>query len=241
MTTARRLTAIAAALFALSSGVSAAALTLGTIDVESAGQTAIDQGKPGAVTSEANGRLTFSGAFAYHWKMLDPTVDESALPGEFDPVNRNCEIGAGNCNEGGFIVNRNRGDSGGSDVVLELNRSVPGYAGAYFQSIIFDLFTSSSEGIDVFFYSATDTRSSDNFSPGDGNKSWVKGTRIDVERVLENVTRIKFAVDSSTLGLDNLVITLGGVTDVPAVPEPGSYALVGLALLAAGAARRRRA
>ncbi len=61
----------------------------------------------------------------------------------------------------------------------------------------------------------------------------------------ENYTTLQFDFGTGTLGLDNLQFTLSDAT-VPnngggTVPEPASYALVGLALLAAGAASRRKA
>jgi PEP-CTERM motif len=243
MTTARRLTALASALFALSSGVSAATLPDIDVNFEAAGAAASDPAvmKPVEVASEPG--LKLSGAWGYGWSMLDDVKDSQAKPGEFD--GGSCAIAplGGTCNTGGFIVNRNRGQGNGSKIVLELDSAL--FPNRYFQSITFDLFTYSSVNPKVYVYdTAGKSAFSDNFKADDGNRFWTKGTGFDVASLLANVTKLEFDVGASTLGLDNLKIVLTAATVPPpggTVPEPASYALVGLALLAAGVSRRRSA
>ena len=56
----------------------------------------------------------------------------------------------------------------------------------------------------------------------------------------DQVTSLVFSAGGDFIGLDDLKITLtDGGNPGGNVPEPASYALVGLALLAAGSASRR--
>ena len=63
-----------------------------------------------------------------------------------------------------------------------------------------------------------------------------------VFRDTDRVDRLEFApaAPGSVFGMDNLNIELSQTTTDNPVPEPASYALVGLALLAAGGASRKR-
>lgn len=236
MTTVRRSTALAIALFALSAGVSAAPTF--DLDFEAEGKDAVGKLEP--VKPTALKGLKLSGAWGYGWNMLIKAPAD-IRPEEFDEANPKgnyCGSLSGKCNEGGFLLNRDFSAGKGSSIVLSVDEKL--FPSGYFKSITLDLFTNTDSGLKL---TATGrdgkTDISDNF--GAGSKAWQTGQLIDMLTefdTLGEVVSLEFSVGASTLGLDNMAIVMGGVT-VP-VPEPAGYGLVGLALLAAGAASRRR-
>ena len=166
----------------------------------------------------------FSGAFAYSYDMVKSTSGDVVRPGD-------------NSNTGGFIINRNRGVTEPLTLILSLDDGV--YPGRYFTGIQFDVYTNSSNP-KVTAVLASGAREEKELTPGDGANLWTRNPLITFD-ALSQVTRLEFSTTlGGGIGLDNLSITLSAGSD-GTVPEPGSYALVGVALLAAGAARRRKA
>ena len=74
---------------------------------------------------------------------------------------------------------------------------------------------------------------------GDGEKRWSRSGLYEFNPLMQ-FDRLEFSSGIAVLGLDNLSITLTAAGGGGTAPEPASYALVGLALLAAGTASRRR-
>jgi hypothetical protein len=218
----------AATLAVLSLGAQASAVTLDFNSLIPAGATA-----PVAVGTSQVG-FTFSGAYAWNTGIATETNDPK--PGDLS-------------NTSGFIVNKNRGADAG-DIELLLSGS---NTGKFFKLLSFDLFVTQTtpvveahsvvNGVDHLIESFS-------LTPGDGNKLWSTASLREFT-ALEQVNRLVIGTRSGTppapdfgiLGMDNLNIDFiastnggGGGT----APEPASYALVGIALLAAGTASRRR-
>lgn len=229
MTSAFRTTALAAALVAFSWGASAAPVTI-SLDFDKLGADAIDAKAPIPV-SVVDG-VYFQGAWAYEWNMLKPS-DPSVADG----------------NEGGFLINRDRNPTTTFDIVVSLEEltvaaakaaGATTYPGQFFKSITFSLFTGGAKPT-LSYTDANNEQKSRNLTPGDGDLLWSDGNTYTFDALDQIRTLVFSGSQGAVLGLDNLQITL---TDaIPGggnVPEPASYALVGLALLAAGSARRRR-
>lgn len=173
----------------------------------------------------------FSGAFAYEYDML---TSADIRPGD-------------NANQGGFIMNRVRPNvsdpSSFLPTVLALTLDSTVYPGQFFTGIQFDVYTNSPNP-ELTAFSASGSWQVADLTPGNSNKLWTRTANLTIDPLLQ-VTRLEFSTtQGGGIGLDNLSITLsdasiggGGGT----VPEPASYALVGLALLGMGMSRRRRA
>lgn len=248
MKSALQLTA-AASLLAMFSLGAAAAPTIVSLDFDKEGDQAL--GNPPSVPSgpvkvEYVSGITFSGAWAYKFGMFKAG---DVVPSEIDQNGNvfTCgspplPSGGSACNESGYISNRDRPSNGGSILTLTLDPSV--YVGLYIKSLSFDIWHNgdpSSAPISIRFVDKStgtpDYQDWLNISAGD--KLW--STPAPEAVGLPKATSIEFDFGASALGLDNLKITVDGPgAPPPSVPEPGSYALVGLALLAAGAARRRK-
>lgn len=230
------LTAIASLLAMFSLGAAALPTTY-SLDFEAEGLLALDSAGPFAVESVQG--IKFTGAWAYKPGMF---ASPDVVPGEFD-VGGNYACDPGPCSTTGYLSNRDRSPAGGQKLVLTLDPTV--FLGLYITSFGFDIwhngdpstssirFVDSSSGVAQY-------QDWTNISAGD--KVWSTPKEEAVR--LAKATSIEFDFGASALGLDNLRITVDGPGTPPppsGVPEPGSYALVGLALLAAGAARRRKA
>lgn len=231
MKSAVRSTVLAAALAALSCAAVANPIT---IDFEAEGNAAVTANAPVQIGSI--GGFLFTNAWAYKSPMF--SAADRPLPAVWDiepgpPLTVECEFSPQECNLTGFIMNRTRGGLG---QVLDIALDPTG--GRFFTSITFDLFhNASSAKISLLNNGVW----SDLTGFTDGQLDWQNGLTSNWagDAALAGVTTLRFDFGTSALGLDNLSFTLSGTSGGTA-PEPASYALVGLALLAAGAARRRK-
>lgn len=231
MTSAFRTTALAAALGVFSWGASAAPVTIISLDFDKQGEEAIAAQAPIAVSVIDN--VYFTGAWAYEWNMLRPS-DPSLADG----------------NESGFLINRNRTPTTTFDIVVSLEdlavaagkaAGATAYPGQFFKSITFSLFTAGAKPT-LSYTDASNVVKSRNLTAGNGDLLWSDGNTYTFDALDQIRTLVFSGSNDAVLGLDNLQITLtDAIPDGGNVPEPASYALVGLALLAAGSASRRRA
>ena len=227
MTPSFRSTALAAMLAALSIGASAGPVVL---NFEVLGQqalgdpTATPKVDPAPVQVNTVGGFSFGGsAWAYHFGMIDEDVDNG--PGDAT-------------NQGGFIINRSRDVTTAGTIVLSIDNSGL-YKGRYFNALQFDVFTSAGAATVSAFNAKNEKRLVADLTATDGNKFWTTTDDNPIDEGFQ-ATRIEFFTASAVIGLDNISITLSDATTAK-VPEPASYALVGLALLGVGLARRRTA
>ena len=239
MTTALRSIALAAALAAVSCGAMAETVTINFDSFWN--DDTIDAGDPPkAVGAGDVAGFVFStdSAWAYRKEMLDPSLD--VLPDVWDAPGV-CTGDDDACNNTGFIMNKTRGVADGSVIDISLDPTV--FGSRYITAINLRLFHNAGQGDEsgkvIAFNAAGDSEELEGFSSG--TRRWVGwGTTL---KTLQDATTLRFDFAGNALGLDNLDFTLSEAVDPPppGVPEPSSYALVGLALLAAGAARRRKA
>lgn len=226
MTTAFRHSVLASALLAAGCGAFAAPVTINFDDL---GQQAIKDGKPVALTSTQG--VNFSGAFVYEWDMLKPGVDTTPAPS----------------NLGGFLINRDRG-ADPTDIVVSLetlalasNTAGKNFPNQYFSSISLSLFAGGTLNSPPpkITYTANGKPMTVELPKGGPSLFWSDNNVINFNEQ-DQVTELRFSNGTGVFGLDNLVITLTDPGTGGNVPEPAGYALVGMALLAAGAASRRR-
>ena len=231
-----RTTALAAALAAASFGAAADSVIL---DFNALGKKPSTAGAPVAITGELQG-LVFSNAYAYDTSMWDPNQDLKTP--DCSPLQTpSCTA------SGAFIMNDDRvTDPGGGFSGISITRGANmKRRGEFFNSINLSVFDSGAALIySVFKANATDSEadfppsgstSQDGYVWNPRSSSWDDSLQID---------RIFITTgDSAFFGIRSLTIGLTAATkpDPSPVPEPAGYALVGLALLAAGAASRRRA
>lgn len=238
MTPAFRSTALAAALAAVSCGAMAE-----KIDFDSFWDASIkDSDPPKAVGKGDVKGFLFStdSAWAYKKEMLKPgqTADFDVLPAVWDIKNPGvCNGTAERCNNTGFIMNRIRG-KGGNVIDISLDPAV--FGSRYITNITLDLFHNAERG-KVIAIAGNEFADLPGFTVGE--TEWILGWKADLTGLSFRATTLRFDFGANALALDNLDFTLSAAVPPPppGVPEPGSYALVGLALLAAGAARRRKA
>ena len=230
MTSAFRTTALAAALAAFSCGALAVPVVL---DFEALGKQAVEANAP--ISVGAVDGFYFQGAYAYNTSMLSGN----------DPMP------AGD-NAGGYLVNRGR-DFKTNDIVISLQKpqevaaknadTATDFSGQFFQAISFSLFSSGASPT-LSYTTASGRQEIIELNSGSGAMFWSFGNGPFDFDPQDQVTSLVFSARGAVLGLDNMEITLtaaGNPGGGGNVPEPTSYALVGLALLAAGAATRRRA
>lgn len=178
--------------------------------------------------------LQFQGAFAYGEGMLDDATEPGGL-------------GDGSRGRGGFILNQSRDLSvDRSDIVISLvpTATTRGAASAsatsateFFDAIAFRLFTTGITQLWGGNAAGTETLVQ-GYTGGSG--IWTpQPERVDLQNTMEYVY-LRFKTDGGAIALDDMLVTLSTATDPNgSVPEPASYGLVGLALLAAGTATRR--
>lgn len=169
--------------------------------------------------------LRFTGATAYRGSMASSQDGgEPSLPA------------------GGMAMNRAPDPSTGDGIpgaVTDLNISLID-PNAYFTSMILDYAISGTTSF--ILWSGNTAKTPVTLIGGGSSMPWNTGEDLTKYLAGSHVNRIEFYSDSpSLLALDNFQFdTAGGGTPPPTVPEPASYALVALALLAAGGASRRR-
>ena len=245
MRTAFRSTALAAALAVVSCGAMAE-----KIDFESFWGATVDAGAAptavGVKDARVKGFLFSEGtAWAYRKEMLNPSLD--VLPDVWEsPGTCKPPVGADPdvvCNNSGFIMNKTRRTGDGSVIDISLDPTV--FGGRFITSITLDLFHNAANGkLFVLDANGNALGDFDGFPPG--TRVW-REWRADLDLIknpkFATATTLRFNFGGHALALDNLNFTLSAAVPPPppGVPEPGSYAQVGLALLAACAARRRKA
>ncbi|MDH4392706.1 MAG: PEP-CTERM sorting domain-containing protein [Aquabacterium sp.] len=245
MTPAFRSTALAAALATMSYGAMAE-----KINFESFWDSTIkNTDQPKSVgKSDVKGFVFAEGTvWAYKKEMLKPgvNINDDVLPTFWD-LPGTCTTPSGTtsadrealCNTTGFIMNRPRGSSGR---VVDVSLDPALYGSRYITNITLDLFHNAPSG-SISAIAGSESRVLNGFTSGD--TKWIIGWKADLSNLPFQATTLRFDFGQNALALDNLNFTLSGSSGGGGggtAPEPASYALVGLALLAAGAARRRNA
>lgn len=220
-----RIVALTAALAALSSVASAAEVRLNFNDLGTQAETA---GAPVAVPDTQG--LRFRGAFGYGVGML----------GSDDPENLDM-VSAG---KGGFLLNKQRGAST-TDIILSLVQSPAITRSAdpvvFFQSITFNLFTKGTGAANKLYATGANGEDQGRQMTSGGGDTWTSLPTTYTFDPLAQVTSLRFTAGGAAFALDDMVIALSSAPGPGGnVPEPASYGLAGLALLAAGAASRRK-
>lgn len=224
MTTALRRTALAAALVAISSSAMAGVVVI-DINFDALGAQAAASNT--AVEFQGEQGLNFSGGYV---------------------AARNCcnvpDVGMNNTSAG-YLTNRLPSGSNGQNILLSLEDLVTAvtglsaasaYPNQFISAITFSVFTRSSLPT-VTFTDRNNVTNSKLATPGGAFWSHNNSFTFDP---LDQVSTLSFSVGGGFFAIDNLSVTLTDGGTGGNVPEPASYALVGLALLLAGSASRRR-
>jgi len=230
MTTLLRQTALAAALAVASFGALADPVV---IDFNAEGQQAFDNNKTPVKVTNVKG-VSFSGAYAWREDMLNIGSPD------FDP-----EVGPGNSS--GFLMNRSRTVTG-LDIVVSLEdlalaaaaaspSAASSFPNQYFSRISFSLFSAGTPKLTWFDINGREKTK--DLTAGSSQLLWSSNNFAEFDP-LDQVTKLVFSANGGLFGIDNLSITLTDPGTGGNVPEPAGYALVAMALLAAGAASRRR-
>ncbi|HQC96366.1 MAG TPA: PEP-CTERM sorting domain-containing protein [Aquabacterium sp.] len=180
--------------------------------------------------------LQFQGAFAYGEGMLDDATEPGGLAD-------------GSRGRGGFLLNQSRDVTvDPSSITISLARATTTTRGAaststagtteFFDAIAFNLFTRGASNA-IYGTDANGTESLVRTFTGGGGFWTTTPIVIDIDNA-ERFVSLRFSAGGAAFALDDMLVTLATAT-VPGgtVPEPASYGLVGLALLAAGTATRR--
>jgi len=192
--------------------------------------------------TELNG-FKVSGAYAYDVELLKSTDSGNF----YNDLKRDFPAST----TGGFLLNKDGSSSSSkaSRIVLSipdittrlLAPAGTSYEGQYISSLTYSYWGLGAVGVDGCISPGNCT---DNGTASKGqSREWSSSTNL-IERKFaagSDVTRAEFFSENNGLfGLRQVNITLSPAASGNNVPEPASYALVGLALLAAGAASRRR-
>lgn len=218
-----RTLALTAALSALTSVASAAEVKL---DFNALGEQADKIGKP--VPVPATGGLNFGGAYVYGQTML------AGIPGF-------ANLALASTTRGGMVLSRAPGTDANNDIILSLVQNTATARATspavFFDAITFRLFTKGTGDDNRLF--ATGPSGEDKGTPltGGGGDRWSILQTYDFDPQAQ-ITSLRFNAGGAAFALDDMLVTL--TADPGVVPEPASYGLVGLALLAAGAASRRK-
>lgn len=222
-----RIFALTAALSALSP---AAFAVLVPLDFNDIGARADVAGKPIEVNVLEG--LQFTNAYGYGVGMLTPADDDGLF--------------RASTGKGGFLLNKPRGGST-ADITISFvaSRARAVAPAAIFESITFDLFTngdckSSTSNPNQLIAISAKGEVSQEITCG-GNDRWSGSPLTYKFAPSDQITSLRFTADGATFALDNMIVsTLADPGNGNNVPEPASYGLVGLALLAAGSASRRK-
>jgi hypothetical protein len=216
-----RTTALAAALAAASFGVMADPMTIDyeLLELTTQGNTAGSSGQPVQVTALED--FKFKNAWAYREGMSGGIG--SSIPAT-DPGTD-------------FLLSVSR-TSSFADLEISLSDA---YKGRFFQSVKTYIFSPAT--ITLSFWSgATEAAPAVTLSPLSSGISWEPWQPTTPWTETQAIDRIVISPGASSyVGLRDISISLTGSSGPSPAPEPASYALVGLALLAAGAASRKRA
>lgn len=176
--------------------------------------------------------LQFQGAFGYGVDMLDANLDTGLG-----------FLKDASADRGGFVLNKQRGQSS-TDIVLTLAQSgvstTAAASAVFFQSISFNFWTRGTANSNLLFATGANGIVETSITGG-GQDFWSNAPLTFNFDPLEQVTALRFTAGGVPFALDDMTVTLTTATDPGGnVPEPASYGLVGVALLAAGAASRRK-
>ncbi len=224
-----RTTALAAALCTFACGAFAETISI-TFDNLAPGVTSP------VVVTEVKG-FKVAGAYAYDLQLL------TNIKTFYDDI----ESDFPRLTTGGFLLNKDGSSSTSktSRIVFSIQDILPSlttpsgtsYAGQFISSLTYIAWGLGAIGVDGCSATCSDTGKTSSGSTGQWPAVPVERTFTDTQ-----VTQVEFFAENDALfGLREINITLTPSVPGNDVPEPGSYALVGLALLAAGTARRRRA
>jgi hypothetical protein len=178
--------------------------------------------------------LQFQGAYGYGVDMLDSKD--------------NSDLKDASSSRGGFILNRQRnGTSTDIIITLEQNATARSAASVFFEEITLRLWTDGAplpgepNPNALIAIGADGTSHTQELTVG-GAGFWVLPVTYKFD-ALDYITSLRFSAGTGSLALDDLVVSLSDGSTLPppnGVPEPASFGLIGLALLGAGAASRRK-
>jgi hypothetical protein len=142
---------------------------------------------------------------------------------------------------GGFLLNKDGSSSSSktSRIVFSIPSAGTSYAGQYITSLTYSWWAvGGALGVDGCNVTCTNN----GMSNSSGIAEWPKTPESRKFSADDKVSRVEFfAKNNGLFGLQSIELTLTPGEPGNNVPEPAGYALVGLALLAAGTANRRRA
>lgn len=135
--------------------------------------------------------------------------------------------------DGAYLANRADGGSPLNDITISLASGA--FDGQYFKTLTLRLFSSAAVSAKAGNQVITPA------STGSFTGEWDTSPVTFDLSALGSVRSFSLSAASGVFGIDNLDFTLSATTVPPGgnAPEPASFALVGLALLAAGTATRR--